>query len=183
MSTSSEKRQTPKLIAARARLLNLGGHAMNECIEADLAFLTPLFGEVPVDHVQARKCNLLFLYANIAADGAIHGSTYGLREIIRDSAAEIVVVASANSGDSYIKAGKQLGYGRANLVMTINRNGDAFGRFFSALLSRMKDGMSMPAAWVELHPQARGKHVFDAPSTIFACEIGPVAFSTAPAKP
>jgi len=100
----------------------------------------------------------------------------GLREIIRDSGAAVVVVASPNSGESYNAAAKEKPYGSANLVMTLDRKGDAFGRFFQKLFGEMKRGKSMPIAWVKLAPQGPHSVHTDVPDTIFLCELGQLAF-------
>jgi hypothetical protein len=169
------KNRVPTLSAPNVGILDLGGEDMKQLVISDTSFLRPLFAEVQVAEMVAPKCDVLFLYANLTAEGTVLGSARGLREIIRDSSAKVVVVASANPSGYYIKAGKQQPYGRANLVMTLNRCGDAFGQFFSALFSKMKNGTSMSAAWVELNPQVSGSS--DCPETIFACEIGPLTFS------
>jgi hypothetical protein len=68
----------------------------------------------------APRCDVLFLYAELTAEGDVLGSARGLREIIRDGGAKVVVVASANPSGHYIRAGKQKSYGQANLVMTLD---------------------------------------------------------------
>jgi hypothetical protein len=125
----------------------------------------------------APICDVLLLYAELTAEGAVLGSARGLGEIVRDSGAKVVVVASPNPSEHYIRAGKQKPYGQANLVMTLDRRGDAFGRFFLALFSKVKQEASMPSAWVELNPQVQGREQYDCPSTILACEIGQLAFN------
>ena len=83
----------------------------------------------------------------------------------------------SNSAQAYAEAGKDVGFGRANLVMTLDRKGDSFGRFFQVLFQDMFAGTSMPMAWVKLAPQrgpkSGGKNT---PWTIFACELGQLAF-------
>jgi len=148
-----------------------------QLVDSDASLLRSLFGEVQMVDLAAPTCDVLFLYAEFTAEGAVLGSAQGLREIIRDSGAKVVIVASPNPSGHYIKAGKQKPYGQANLVMTLDRRGDAFGRFFLALFSKMKRGASMPSAWVELNPQVPGREQSDCPSAIFACEIGPLTFS------
>jgi hypothetical protein len=124
--------------APKVRILDLGGEDTKQLVRSDTSFLKPLFAELQLAELAAPKCDVLFLYAKLTAEGAVLGSTRSLREIIRDSGAKVVVVAFANPSGYYIKAGKQQPYGRANLVMTLNRCGDAFGRFFEALFSKMK---------------------------------------------
>ncbi|HWD40173.1 MAG TPA: hypothetical protein VG944_15090 [Fimbriimonas sp.] len=161
----------------RVGILDLGGDETKAFVQEDVAFLKPLFADLRRVDLAAPTCDVLFLYAELTPEGAITGSPNGLREIIRDSGAKVVVVASPNPGGSYVKAGKQQPYGRANLVMTLNRRGTSFSRFLAALFAKMKRGTSMPVAWVELNPQVPGRDQSDSPETIFACEIGPLAFS------
>lgn len=170
------KNRVAVLSTPKVGLLDLGGPETKELVGTDTAFLTPIFKHVKMVNLAALGCDVLFLYAELAADGSIVGSPRSLREIIRDSGAKIVVVASANPSRYYIIAGKQQPYGRANLVMTLDRCGEAFGRFFTALFSKMKEGTSMPTAWIELNPQVTGHGQYDCPETIFACEIGPLVF-------
>jgi hypothetical protein len=176
------KRHSTVLSDPKVELLNLKSQNGNEFAKADEPWLSRLFQRVTISDSAVPRCEVLFLYVDIAPNGMIAGSALGLREIIRDSGATIVVVASENSAESYIKAGTQRPYGRANLVMTLDRCGGAFERFFGALFSRMQNGESMDEAWVQLNPQVRVKSYV--PETIFACELGPVTFAkkTAPAK-
>src|SRR5262245_26513622 len=150
-------------------ILDLCGDKAAALVAADRAALAPLFRVVSESTGQPPRCNLLLLYCAIENDGRIAGRSLGLREIIRDSGAPIVVVAMPNSGESYNAAAKGKSYGRANLVMTLDRKGDAFGRFFQRLFAEMKQGTSMPIAWVKLAPQAPGIAHTDCPDTIFAC--------------
>jgi hypothetical protein len=169
------KARTPVLASPRLGILNLGGDK-SEYVEADSSFLRSLFGAVRSLELTDVKCDVLFLYAELRPDGSIVNADRGLREIIRDRGAKVVVVASPNPGDHYIKGGRRKPYGHANLVLTIDRRGQAFERFFSALFFRMKQGVSMPVAWVELNPQVPAREQLDNPGTIFACELGQLAF-------
>jgi hypothetical protein len=150
----------------------------DEFVRSDVVFLQSMFTNVRTVNLVKPKCDVLFFYATLTVDGGIIGTSRGLRDIIRDSGAKVVVVASPNPVGHYIKAGRLQPYGRANLVMTLDRKGDAFVHFFTALFLRMKRGVSMPVAWVELNPQVPAPKESDRPETIFACEIGPVTFST-----
>jgi hypothetical protein len=60
--------------------------------------------------------------------------------------------------------------------MTLDRHGDAFARFFSALFLKVIQGSPMPSAWAALNPQVPDREQPDQPETIFACEIGPLSF-------
>jgi len=160
----------------RFGMLNLKGDAAAPLMAEDAKALESVLGPPQQNTNTPPKCAVLFLYCDVEHDGRIRGSTKGLRELIRDSGAAVVVVASENEGDAYVAAGKQTGYGRANLVMTLQRNGSVFPSFFARLFTDMKRGVPMPVAWVKLAPQIPGHDHPDCPGTIFACEAGQVAF-------
>ena len=169
-------RRTPTIVSPTIGFLDLAGGDASAAKAADKAALVPLFSSSVESSDVPPICSVLFLYCHIEPSGSIRGSSRGLREIIRDSRAAVVVVASENSGDSYIAAGKQRGYGRANLVMALDRKGDIFPKFFQRLFTEMKHGVSMPVAWVKFAPQAPKAEHADCPGTIFACELGQLAF-------
>jgi len=166
-----------KIPSPRLGVLNFKGAAGEIIAAGDTAALAPLF--VSIDHGEAAppRCDVLLLYCDIMSDGRISNCHIGLREIIRDSGACVVIVATENPSESYIAAGKQTGYGRANLVLTLQRNGISFTSFFQRLFTEMRKGVSMPVAWVKLAPQVPGHEHSDCPSTIFACEAGQIVFT------
>lgn len=168
----------PRKVEATLGILDLSNGSASETVAADQASVATLFTNVNISTRLAPACGVLFVYCTIGADGRIPGYRLGLREIIRDSGATVVVVATPNAADGYIAAAKQTGYGTANLVMTLDRNEDAFGTFFRALFSDMKKGTSMPVAWVKLAPQhSEAQEGLSLPETIFSCEAGQVALS------
>lgn len=173
---SSVKTRSMVLRDPKVGLLNLADEKAAKFAENDAAWLSRQFETVMVSVAVVPRCDVLFLYADIAANGVIAASALGLREIVRDSGAKIVVVASENTPENYIKAGTLQPYGRANLVMTLDRCGAAFEHFFGALFSRMQGGASMPDAWVQLNPQVHKPNI-EVPETIFACELGPLTFA------
>lgn len=170
------KPRIPVIASPTAGILDLLGAPATAWIASDRRFLVPLFGEVASSRDQAPRCHVLFIYCVINVDGTIQGTSSSLRELIRDSEAAVVVVASPNTGDAYVKAGKPEPFGRANLVMTLDRKGVAFGLFCEALFSEMKRGVSMPVAWVKLAPQGPVAPPANTPECIFACEGGQLAF-------
>ena len=64
----------------------------------------------------------------------------------------------------------------ANIVITLRRNGEHFGRFFHQLFTFMLAGTSMPTAWVQLAPQVREQQRPDIPATICLMEAGHIVF-------
>jgi hypothetical protein len=165
--------QNPKI-----GFLNLIGTQALPLVDEDITALKPLFsgclesaGDLPV-------CDVLMIYATIRPDGLIQNASQSLRELIYKSHAPIVVVATENSAQSYIAAGKRPGAGKANLVMTMKRNGLIFPNFFKELFGMMYRGVSMPMAWVKLAPQIPGKEHDNVPGTICAMEVTHVIFKS-----
>jgi hypothetical protein len=165
----------PRIEKPSLGVLDLSGGTASQVVHDDRSQLAPLFAAVVESLARPPKCDVLFVYCHLAESGAVSGSELGLREIIRDSGAKVVVLALPNEPAACIAASKQNRYGAANLVMTLDRKDAAFGRFFSRLFTAMKKGTSMPLAWVKLAPQ--GLDHPDCPDTIFACEVGQLAFS------
>jgi hypothetical protein len=160
----------------RIGFFNLLGLPGQSLVEEDKQALQPFFSSVEESSDGPPVCDVLMIYARVEGDGRVAGSANGLREIIRKSKAVIVIVASENEAKNYIAAAKSTGYGRANLVMTLDRKGAAFGKFFAGLFEKMRQGTSMPQAWVELAPQVPGARHENCPESIFAAEIGQIAF-------
>jgi hypothetical protein len=190
MTAQGERRTTtadnPYVIATPSLgLLNLLAARGAALLERDKADLGPLFpGGVQVSTQQVPKCNVLLLYGDIDASARISGSPHSLREAIKAAGAHIAVVASELSEAVLSSRGfaQALG-GRndwpANIVITLNRNGDSFGRFFNNLFSQMRTGVSMPMAWVNLAPQGPVQPK-DIPGTIALMEAGHIAFGPKP---
>lgn len=165
-----------KIQSPRLAFLNLKGAASEQILAEDRSALASMFSAVQESSTTPPPCDVLFIYCDVGSDGRISGTTAGLRDIIRDSGARVVVVASENLGESYIASAKKTGYGHANLVLTLDRRGAVFSGFFSRLFAQMMKGTSMPMAWVKLAPQIPGHDHADCPGTIFAAEAGQIAF-------
>ncbi|PYJ69794.1 MAG: hypothetical protein DME75_10375 [Verrucomicrobia bacterium] len=169
-------RRIPTISAPTIGFLDLTEGEASIELAADRAAISPLFGSSEDSSFEPPRCNVLFLYCHIEPDGSIRGYNRSVREVIRDSGAAVVVVATENSAESYIASTKKQRYGHANLVMVLDRRGDVFPRFFQRLFTEMKRGVSMPVAWVKLAPQIPGADHADCPDTIFPCEAGQLAF-------
>jgi len=153
-----------------------GGTCSSDVLE-DGRSLGQLFASLSVATDKPPECDVLFIYGDVEPNGTITNCQLGLREIIRDAKASIVVFASDNAGKNYIKAGARKSYGDANLVLTLDRRDGVFAQFFEKLFLLMKQGTSMPEAWVKLAPEGPGVDHYDCPGTIFACELGPIRFA------
>jgi hypothetical protein len=145
----------------------------------------PFFVTTARSSREPPQCDVLVAYVRLRDDGTVLNSDQSLEEIVWTACAPIVLIAIPNSDQSYINATRwfrsssDVHGGSINLVMTLDRRGDLFGRFFSQLFSRMKNGETMPMAWVSLAPQAPGTD-HDAPATIFACGAGHITFRGKP---
>jgi len=157
---------------------NLGGPAFAQQLEEDQAALGQLFREtVPARGDSAPRCDVLFLYASVGEDGSIHGTaTSTLRQLAADAGASILVLASNNTGEHVTAAAKRDGPKQASLVLTLNRGGENFAKFFHELFAQMISGKAMPVAWVAIAPQHESVMPANVPSTIFIPEGGAVSF-------
>ena len=117
----------------RLGILNLKGPSTADDIAMDRVAISAFFLSVEESETAGPSCDVLFLYCDFKPDGTVVASESGFREIIRDSGATVVVVASNNSADRYIAAGKPAPYGTANLAMTIDRRGDVLPSFYKRL--------------------------------------------------
>lgn len=156
--------------------LNLMGPPALSLINEDAVVLKPLFSGYQESDGETPICDVLMIYAKIEANGTIQNATQNLREIIQKSQATIVVVAAENDGKSYIAASKRPGSGKANLVMTLKRNGQVFPNFFKELFTMMRRDLTMPMAWVKLTPQIPGMQHKSVPETICAMEVTHILF-------
>jgi hypothetical protein len=158
--------------------LNLDGEVFASLIAEDRSALGPIFSKFEMrTGYEVPKCDVLFVYAEIAPDGSLGLSKeFTLRHLAEKAGASIAVLASNNPPEHGIVASKLSGPKRANLVWTLNRRGDAFPRFFKELFTRMKGGKSMPLAWVAIAPQYQSEAHRDLPETICQMEAGQVRF-------
>lgn len=169
---------------AKSRIpLSIGFYHLADDIPAaqvkyDSEILSPLFIRSVVAEDEALpKSQIAFVYARLNEDGTIRGyDTSNIRELAHATDASIVVVASDNSASSIKSAIGQPGPKKANLVFTLDRNGDGFARFFAELFTKMREGKHMLEAWVELAPQGPHSPSALAPQTLLVAEGGKIAF-------
>lgn len=157
---------------------NLSGVDLDAIASEDATALSPLFArsKIVAPH-QIPSAEVLFVYAHLNEDGTIQGApSSGIRQVVQLTNAAIVILASPNSSTSIQHAIELPGPKSANLIFTIDRNGDGFGRFFRALFEKMRDGKDMLSAWVELAPQHPNANLPYAPQTVFLAEGGKIAF-------
>jgi len=131
------------------------------------------------------SCDVLFLYCGFEPARTVAGQEEPLRGIFDKSRAAIAVVASelpaAMKGrNPRFKATIDArGHNAVNMVITLDRKGDKFGRFFQALFAQMSAGVPMLTAWVKLAPQVTTPAHEDLPETFFVPEAGQITFAEA----
>lgn len=177
-SGKNSKNTEPSKIPLTIGFANLSGADLDSIASEDATSLSPLFVQSRVvDHHQIPSSEILFVYAHLNEDGTIKGPTSsGIRQIVQLTNSAIVILASTNSSDSIQKAVALPGPKTANIVFTLDRNGDGFSRFFQELFGKMRDGKDMLSAWVELSPQNPNASNPYAPATILLAEGGKIAF-------
>jgi hypothetical protein len=155
-------------------VLDLEVDSLREAATEDLDALGPLFSDTRHGAETPPLCDVLLAYCEITPAGHVKGSRHTFREIVRDSAASVVVLAREHPVESYIAGVPILPFGRTNLIMTLKRNDPAFRALLARLFTEMKKGTPLPGAWnLAAHPDPQ---VVRVPELIFSNEIDPVAF-------
>ncbi|THD42804.1 MAG: hypothetical protein E7774_14180, partial [Bradyrhizobium sp.] len=123
------------LTERKIAFVNMAG-AISAAIAADdYATIGEIFGPNARAADGPVPCDVLFLYCNFEPSGKIAGCDRSLSDLIRDCGATVVVIAWAEPADYFVNAGfraalQQVGNPPVNLTVTMNRNGEYFGRFF-----------------------------------------------------
>jgi hypothetical protein len=157
--------------------LNLQGAQGAVLAEADQKTLSPLFVASNASTDLVPKCAVLFIYCTVDETGKVVGSSFSVRQLIKEAGAYVAVVASENQPEAYIKAIGNQNDWQANIALVIDRKADKFAIFFRRLFEAMFNEQSMLMAWVELAPQIPGYDHPDAPGAIMAAEAGHVTFA------
>lgn len=139
-------------------LANFLGPGANTLLHSDCQTLAPLFGANLIGtDASVPRCTVLFTYCNLDPTGTLSGTTLGVTDLAASSGAQLVILASPNAPETVVNptfvhalAGKNV---PAPLVITFDRRGEAFSKFFLDLFLRMKAGARMFRAWVDIAPQ------------------------------
>jgi hypothetical protein len=162
---------------------NLAGERCEAIVSQDRASIGRLFpGRDRFTATSIPKCNILFLYCTLSPSGEVSGFATPLRDLIGISQAALAVIASELPADNlknqeFVRSLARGDNAAVDLVITLNRNGEAFGRFFHSLFEMMLNGVSMPMAWVTLAPQGPYPPP-DVAEMIFHMERGGAAFAS-----
>ncbi len=133
--------------------VNIGGIKYAELLREDHAALKYFFSKSVFSEGDAPRCDVLFLYTELFADGCVAGPEDNLRDLATRANARLLVLASSSPYEHVQAAVKKEGPRDAGIVVTINRNGVAFPNFFSRLFRLMREGKTITHAWTELTPQ------------------------------
>jgi hypothetical protein len=159
--------------------LNLMGPRGDLLLEADRSVLAPLFAIVRTSSGAVPRAHVLFIYCDMTADGRVEGGDgFGLRDLIKFAGAYLAVVASENPGSHYVGSAPRRKDWHANVVFTLNRNGDKFSLFFKRLFTAMFHGTTMLMAWAKLAPQFPGPWHDDLPATYMITEGAHIVFDS-----
>ena len=146
----------------------------------DAEQLTPLFSRSHLvrEYMMLPKADVLFVYAHLNEDGTVQDApvSFGIRQLEQLCDAKLIVLASANTVESIKNAVLLPGPKNADLVFTLNRNGEGFVRFFRALFEKMQSGVEIQEAWKALTPKDPGVVDPNAPQAILLAEAGEVCF-------
>lgn len=163
-------------------MLNLLGERAVAFVVQDRADLAPFFHDkIETSTNDVPRCEVLFLYCDLDREVRVLPELLSLRDLIRRGTARFVVLASElPKGIINPQFSKVIGPASdwpANAVITLERKGDAFGRFFRELFTLMFGGTDMIDAWVKLAPQVPSQQS-DGPVMIMVPEIGQLAFAS-----
>jgi hypothetical protein len=167
--------------APRIAFLNLAGESCEAMVAEDRAEIGDVFhGRVEVATTLVQSCDVLFVYCTLEPSGEVVGQQSTVRDLIAKTGASVAVIASEVRSEilwdrQFQKSLSRGNHPPVNLVITANRKGEAFGRFFRSLFELMRTGMSMPAAWATLAPQTR-QQTQNMPGSICLMEADRVVF-------
>lgn len=108
-------------------ILDVSNGRATALVAADKGSFAEVFPVPKESSDDPPRCDVLLVYGDLDEGGRIKGCARGLREIIREADAK-VVLASENDVQSCTQATARKPYGQANLVITFAHRGDAFPR-------------------------------------------------------
>lgn len=170
-------RQLLVIVFPKLGILRLDAGVADSLVTTDRTALAALFADVRESDMVPPSCDVLMIYGDLDSSGRFVNGGAALRDLIRDSGAKVVVIATENADERYTKATLSAGHGKANLVLTLARKGDATPRFLSQLFAAMGRSVPMEEAWVQSAPQDADDPANAAgPELLFVQEIGPLWF-------
>lgn len=156
--------EAPKIV-----LLQVGTNAQ-QLLESDLNIYNEYYRTVSstalkdvnelFQFVETASFDLFHVFVEISKDGYILDSFENkttvatIANLMQSNGAKYIVFASNSPAQAYMNAGEYLTH-NANIVMTIDRRGDNFTKFFKKIFEKVSKGVPFPEAWHEIQPQGR----------------------------
>jgi hypothetical protein len=129
--------------------------------------------------IQDKSFDIAHLFIDIDADGTLEGQPIPqVMKQLEQRGAKLVLFADNGPAKNPTKgfhADNTRGI-RVNFVVTIDRRGERFRKFFKDLFTLMANGESLFMAWVKIAPQAEGPWMDDLPSTYVSVGRGELKF-------
>ncbi|MFL6374127.1 MAG: hypothetical protein ACJ73D_05615 [Pyrinomonadaceae bacterium] len=165
----------------RCAVVSIGGHDRDKLdldkeIYCDFANVTAIecsSVSALAECLEHRPVDILHLLTEIGSDETIQGeSKTAFLEQLSLLGPKILILASDNDAQSLIAFCSKGPMLSLNLVMTLDRKGEAFANFFKKLFILILGGRTMPDAWAHLSPQMPGENDLSMPGTIFSAGNG-----------
>ncbi|HWR15952.1 MAG TPA: hypothetical protein VN577_14080 [Terriglobales bacterium] len=117
-----------------------------------------LTSNLPELFSKLQDCDILHLFCDVSSLGTIvdaQGNSVSGNELVERCLAanvKLLWIASENPANAYIQ-GFNLNNKPLNFVATLERRGQYFALFVENIVQRLKQGKTLPLAWVDLAPQ------------------------------
>jgi hypothetical protein len=163
--------------------VNLSGTDCDSVLAEDSSEIGGLFHGKVVVATTVPACDVLFLYCAVDTSGNVVGQETSLRDVVGKSGAVVAVIASELKAELMLSVEFQKSLRRANnpptnLIMTRNRNGASFIRFYKSFFQLLWTGMPFAQAWNEVVPHLPRLPDDIIPELICIIEAGEVTFGT-----
>lgn len=132
--------------------------------------------------ISDKHFDIVHLFTDVLLNGTIqNASGYYFLENLSEAKTKLVIFASDNPADCYIAfypKSHDNSIKPMNAILTIERKGELFPKFFKSLFELMANGDTMPQAWVKLAPQNPHANAAEAtmPGAIFIAGFASVKF-------
>ncbi len=123
--------------------------------------------------INENEFNLVHLIVNIDKDGVVNHiednqvEFKSLMKTLAIPSVKFVLIGSSNPSEAYIKEVNP-NLISASIMMTLDRKGDNFVKFYSKIFEGMNMGKLLPEIWVELAPQNPDLSHENSPESIMA---------------
>lgn len=163
-SNASEGKEPKVLVAYFESRFESAANSDFACYSKYYAFtkIEKLNGAADLCSILEGLFDIVHLLAEIAADGQIvegqgrQSDAAAMLEKSLDRRVALMWIAGESVADHYLKGFRSIQGKPLNLILTLNRKGDAFSQFLESLLSKLATGEKIASAWVAVAPQNSG---------------------------